>query len=146
MPRNMPRRHSITLYEVESKGRHHEHWLAWSHLDAARRAFSHAEECGQTLDHVDVSAMVEPEGAGEGGLVYVVNDTRTYAVERGRIRRADPPDEPGARQQCEQPSSDNRASKRAVPQESAARSSRQVDPRKGHRGRQAQPKPTKTEG
>ena len=97
MPRNMPRKHPITLYEVESKGRYHEHWLAWSHLDAARRAFSHAQECGQTLDHVDVSAMVEPEDAGEGGLVYVVNDTRTYAIERGRIRRTDPHDEPGAR-------------------------------------------------
>ena len=111
MPRNMPRKLPITLYEVESKGRYHEHWLASSHLDAARRAFSHAQECGQTLNRVDVSAMVEPEGAGEGGLVYVVNDTRTYAVERGRVRRADPHDEPGARQQCERPSSDNRTSK-----------------------------------
>jgi len=123
MPRNMPRKLPITLYEVESKGRYHEHWLASSHLDAARRAISHAQELGQTLDRVDVSAMVEPEDAGEGGLVYVVNDTRTFAIERGRVRRADQPDEPRARQQCEQPSGDSRASKRAVPQESAARHS-----------------------
>jgi hypothetical protein len=81
----MPRRHSITLYEVESKGCYHEHWLASSHLDAARRAFSHAQECGLKLDHVDVSSMVEPEDADEGGLVYVVNDTKTFDVERGRI-------------------------------------------------------------
>jgi len=141
----MPRKHFITLYEVESKGCYHEHWLASSHLDAARRAVSHAQECGQTLDHVDVSAMVEPEDAGEGGLVYVVNDTKTYAIEHGRVRCADPHDEPGARQQRERPSSDNRASKRAVPQESAARRWRQVDPRKGHRERQAQPKPTQSE-
>jgi hypothetical protein len=92
----MPRKHSITLYEVESKGRYHEHWLASSHLDAARRSFSHAQECGQTLDRMDVSAMVEPEDAGEGGLVYVVNDTRTFGIDRGHVRRADPPDEPGA--------------------------------------------------
>jgi len=111
MPRNMPRKHPITLYEVESKGRYHEHWLASSHLGAARRAFSHAEECGLKLDRIEVSAMVQPEDASKGGLVYVVNDTRTYAIEHGRVRRADPPDEPGARQQCERPSSDNRTSK-----------------------------------
>ena len=98
----MPKKHSITLYEVENKGRYHEHWLALSPADAARRATAHAQECGQALDHVDVSSMVQPEDAGKGGLVYVVNDTRTYAIERGRVRRADPPDEPHARQQCEQ--------------------------------------------
>ena len=99
----MPKKHSITLYEVENKGRYHEHWLASSPLDAARRAISHAQECGLKLDRVDVSSMVQPEDARKGGLVYVANDTRIYAVDRGRVRRADPP------------GSDNRASKRTVP-------------------------------
>ena len=98
----MPKKHTITLYEVENKGRYHEHWLAVSHLDAAQRAISHAQELGLTLDRVDVSSMVQPEDSGKGGLVYVVNDTRNYAVVRGRVRRADPLDEPHARQQCEQ--------------------------------------------
>jgi hypothetical protein len=97
----MPKEHSITLYEVESKGRYHEHWLAVSHLDAAQRAISHAQELGLKLDRVDVSSMVHPEDSRKGGLVYVVNDTRTYAIDRGRVRRADSPDEPHARQQCE---------------------------------------------
>ena len=95
----MPKKHSITLYEVENKGRYHEHWLASSWLDAARRAFAHAQECSLQLDHVDVSSMVPPEDSRKGGLVYVVNDTRTYTIERGRVRRAD---QPRARQQCEQ--------------------------------------------
>lgn len=86
-------RHSITLYEVENKGRYHEHWLAWTHLDAARRAISHAKELGLTIDRVDVSSMVQPENSRQGGLVYVANDTKTYAIERGRVKRADPPDE-----------------------------------------------------
>jgi len=86
----MPKKHSITLYEVESKGRYHEHWLAISHLDAAQRAISHAQELGLTLDRVDVSLMVPPEDSRKGGLVYVVNDTRTYGIEHGRVRRADP--------------------------------------------------------
>ena len=98
----MSRKHSITLYEVENKGRYHEHWLAWSHLDAAQRAISHAQELGLTLDRVDVSSMVPPEDQRKGGLVYVLNDTRNYAVVRGRVRRADPPAEPRARRQCEQ--------------------------------------------
>lgn len=88
----------MTLYEIECKGRYHEHWLAVSALDAARRAFSHAQECGLTLDRVDVSSMVQPEDAGKGGLVYVVNDTRTYAILRGRVRRADPFDKFSPRQ------------------------------------------------
>ena len=89
----MPKKPSITLYEVETKGRYHEHWLARSPADAARRAVSHAVECGLTLDCVEVSSMVQPEGVGKGGLVYVVNDTRTFAIERGRIKRIDPPSE-----------------------------------------------------
>jgi hypothetical protein len=97
----MPKEHSITLYEVESKGRYHEHWLARSPLDAARRAVLHAQECGLKLDRLDVSAMVQPEHSRRGGLVYVANDTRTYAIGHGRVRRADPPDGPRARQQCE---------------------------------------------
>jgi hypothetical protein len=98
----MPKKHFITLYEVESKGRYHEHWLASSPLDAVRRAVSHAQECGLKLDCVDVSAMVQPEDSRKGGLVYVVNDSRIYTIKRGRVRRADPPDEPRTRQQCEQ--------------------------------------------
>lgn len=92
----------MVLYETEQEGSYHEHWLASSALDAARRTFAHARECGLTLDRVEVSSMVQPEDPRKGGLVYVLNDTRTYAIERGRLRRADPPDEPRARQQCEQ--------------------------------------------
>jgi hypothetical protein len=80
-------RHCSTLYEVERKGRYHEHWLAFSPLDAARRAVSHASECGLTLDRMDVSSMVQPEDARKGGLVYVVNDTTTYIVSQGRVKR-----------------------------------------------------------
>jgi len=98
----MPKKHPMTLYEVENTGRYHEHWLAASPLDAAQRAFSHAQECGLTLSRLDVSSMVQPEDPRKGGLVYVANDTRTYAIQRGRLRRADRPDEPRARQQCEQ--------------------------------------------
>ena len=87
----MPKKRFITLYEVENKGRYHEHWLASSPLDAARRASSHAEECGQKLDHVEVSTMVQPEDSRKGGLVYVVTDTRAYAIDRGHVRRANPP-------------------------------------------------------
>jgi hypothetical protein len=90
----MPKKHSITLYEVENRGRYHEHWLAASALDAARRAIAHAQECGLELDRVDVSAMVQPEDASQGGMVYVANDTRTYAIGCGRVRRIDPPGEP----------------------------------------------------
>ena len=86
----MTKNRAITLYEVENKGRYHEHWLAISHLDAAQRAISHAQELGLTLDRVDVSLMVPPEDSRKGGLVYVVNDTRTYAIRQGRVRRADP--------------------------------------------------------
>ena len=98
----MPKKRSITLYEAETKGRYHQHWLAWSHLDAAQRAISHAQELGLTLDRVDVSSMVPPEDQRQGGLVYVLNDTRNYAVVRGRVRRAGPPAEPRARQHREQ--------------------------------------------
>lgn len=87
----MPRKHSITLYEVENKSRYHQHWLATSPLDAARRAISHAQELGLALDRLDVSSMVQPEETTKGGLVYVANDTRTYTIERGRVRRAAPP-------------------------------------------------------
>ena len=85
--RRRPPKASITLYEVERKGRYHEHWLAWSHLDAAQRAISHARELGLSLDRVTVSAMVYPEAAGEGGLVYVVSRSVTYAVVSGRVRQ-----------------------------------------------------------
>ena len=95
------RRQGMVLYETEREGSYHEHWLASSALDAAQRAFAHAGECGLKLDRVEVSSMVRPEDSRKGGLVYVVNDTRTYAIDCGRVRRADPPDEPHARQQCE---------------------------------------------
>jgi len=77
----------MTLYEAEKKGSYHEHWLAFSPSDAARRAFAHAEERGLVLDRVDVSAMTEPQDRSRGGLVYVKNDTRSYAAVRGRLRR-----------------------------------------------------------
>jgi hypothetical protein len=80
-------RQCSTLYEVESEGRYHEHWLAFSPLDAARRAVSHARECGLAPDRLDVSSMVQPEDARKGGLVYVANDTRTYFVSQGRVKR-----------------------------------------------------------
>ena len=83
----MPKKPSITLYEAEKKSCYHEHWLASSHVDAARRAISHAEELGLTLDRVDVSSMVPPEYQGKGGLVYVLNDTRTFIVRHGRVKR-----------------------------------------------------------
>ena len=93
----------MVLFETEREGAYHEHWLASSALDAARRAIAHAKECGLELDRVDVSTMIRPTDPRKGGLVYVVNDTRTYVLERGHVRRADLPDEPRARQQCEQP-------------------------------------------
>jgi hypothetical protein len=80
------------FYEVEKKGAYHEHWLAFSHLDAARRALSHAKELGLTPGHLSVSSMVLPENAGKGGLVYVLNDTRSYTVVHGRLRPTDLPD------------------------------------------------------
>ena len=83
----------MKLYEVEAKGQYHQYWLALSQLDAARRAIDHAQECGRALDQVSISTMVQPDDPGNGGLVYVVNDTRTYAIKRGHIRRADLPDE-----------------------------------------------------
>ena len=76
------------FYETVAEGCYHEHWLASSPLDAARRAVSHAQERGLKLDRLKVSSMVQPEDSRRGGLVYVVNDTRTYAVEGGRVRRA----------------------------------------------------------
>ena len=106
----MPKKHSITLYEVENKGLCHEHWLASSALDAARRAIAHAKECGLAMDRVHVSSMVQPEDSSKGGPMYVVNDTRTYAIKYGRVKRA----------------------------LSAARPA--SDPRKGHCGRHKQPK------
>ena len=80
----------MVLFETEREGVYHEHWLASSALDAARRAIAHAKECGLALDRVEVSSMVQPEDSRKGGLVYVVNDTRTYAIRQGRVRRADP--------------------------------------------------------
>lgn len=80
------RRGRMRLYEVESKGRCHEHWLASSPLDAARRFLAHGRECGLTLDRVDVSSMVPPEDVGKGGFIYILNDTRSYAVVHGRLR------------------------------------------------------------
>jgi hypothetical protein len=91
------------LFEVEQLGVYHEHWLAGSHLDAARRAVTHAGEIGVTLDRLDVSTMSLPEDRGKGGIVYVANDTRTYAVTHGRLRRVDPSDEQGARSQGGRP-------------------------------------------
>jgi len=82
----MPKKHSITLYEVEDNGRYHEHWLATSFLDAAERAMSHARECGLKLDRVKVSSMVPPEDTGKGGLVYVVNDTRVFALIGSQVK------------------------------------------------------------
>ena len=90
----MPKNHCIKLYEVECKGRYHEHWLAWSHIDAARRAISHAQEVGLKLDGVKVSSMVQTEDHAKGGLVYVLNDTRNYAVVRGRLVRSSQPVKP----------------------------------------------------
>ncbi len=66
-------------------------------MDAAKRAISHAAESGLKLDRVDVSSMIQPENADKGGLVYVVNDTRTFAFERGRIKRIDVPIGPRSR-------------------------------------------------
>ena len=86
----MPKKPSITLYEVESTGQYHEHWLASSPLDAARRALAHAQELGLTLDDVEVSSMVPPEESRKGGLLYVLNDTRTYAVKHGHVRPSNP--------------------------------------------------------
>ena len=80
----------MSLYETELHGVYHEHWLASSSLDAARRAVSHAHELGLALDHVDVSTMVQPEDPTTGGLVYVVNDTRAFAVQQGRVKRIVP--------------------------------------------------------
>jgi hypothetical protein len=77
----------MSLYEAEREGLYHEHWLALSPLDAAQRAVAHAAELGVTLDRVDVSTMVQPEDASDGGLVYAANDTRTYAAVRGRVTR-----------------------------------------------------------
>lgn len=66
------------LYEVEGSRVYHEHWLAVSHLDAARRAFDHAVEKGVNPEYMLVSSMALPDDPSNGGLVYVVNDTRTY--------------------------------------------------------------------
>ena len=89
----MLRKQLPMLYEVENKGHYHEHWLACSHLDAARRAVWHARELGVTLPHVAVSSMVPPEGQAKGGLVYVLNDTRRYSVSGDHVRRMRPPNE-----------------------------------------------------
>ena len=99
---HMPNNHSVRLYEVEKKGSYHEHWLAHSPLDAARRAFSHAQELDLALDRVDVSSMVPPEDQAKGGLVYVLNDTRNYAVVDGRVRRSESLDEPRTQRRGEQ--------------------------------------------
>jgi hypothetical protein len=75
----------LSLYETEHKGIYHEHWLAPSAFAAAKGAIDHARECGLALDRVDVSTMVFPEDS-KTGLVYVANDTRTFAVVRGRLK------------------------------------------------------------
>ena len=93
----MPGNRRITLYEVEQAGACHEHWLADSHLDAARRAVSHAREIGVSLDRVDVSTMFPPEDRSHGGIVFVANDTRNYVVVHGRVRRVVPSDKQGDR-------------------------------------------------
>ena len=93
----MPKKRTVTLYELESKGRYHEHWLALSHVDAARRAVAQARERGLKLDRVDVSSMVQPEDAGRGGLVYVANDTRTFAAIDGRVEPVRPSSGPPRR-------------------------------------------------
>ena len=93
----------MTLYEVEAKrADYHQHWLASSTLDAARRAIAHAQECGLILDQVSVSTMVQPEDSSKGGLVYVVHGIRRYAIKHGRIRRVDPSGKPRVRQRHEQ--------------------------------------------
>jgi hypothetical protein len=79
----------MKLFEVECKGRYHQHWLASSSLDAARRGVSHAQELGVVLGRVDVSSMWSPDDATKGGIVYVANDTRTYAIIGGRMKRID---------------------------------------------------------
>lgn len=83
----MPKKPSITQYETKMKGCYHQHWLAFSHLDAAQRAIAHANELGLAPDRVDVSSMVPPQHEGKGGLVYVLNDTRVFVVQHGRIKR-----------------------------------------------------------
>jgi hypothetical protein len=80
----------MRLFEVECKGRYHQHWLASSFLDAARRAVSHAPEQDVVLGRLDVSSMWPPDDATKGGIVYVANDTRTYAVIGGRLKRIQP--------------------------------------------------------
>ena len=84
---------SHTLYEVESKGRYHEHWLAPSHLDAAKWAFQEEELTGGRMF---VSRMQAPEDDTHGGLVYVVNDTKCFELCNGQIKRirADMPQVP----------------------------------------------------
>jgi len=78
----------MTLFEVELKGVYHEHWWAESHLDAARRAFSHADEAGVCPDRLDVSSMIEPgEPQVTGGIVFVLNDTRAYKLVKNRCKR-----------------------------------------------------------
>jgi hypothetical protein len=94
----MRRKSPMTLYEVTAApGGYHEHWLARSPLDVARRAVSHAAECNLALHSVNVASMTPPANRGKGGLVYVMNDTRTYAVVRGSIRRAGLPGRTSAR-------------------------------------------------
>lgn len=67
------------LFEVEQVGDYHEHWLAEDHKAAAQAAVEHAQEIGVVVSELDVSSMQFPEDGGEG-LVYVVNDTRTFLV------------------------------------------------------------------
>lgn len=82
----MRKKDSMTLYEVEGDGRYHEHWLAASFLDAARRGLSHAKELGLAPERISVSSMVPPKDAGRGGLIYVLNDTISYTAVHGRLR------------------------------------------------------------
>jgi len=98
----MPQTRHMTLYEVQKNGYYHARWLAASPMDAARRAISHAQECGVKLDCLDVSSMAQPEDPGKGGLAYVVNDARAHVVERGRVRRTDLSDGSGVRQKGRQ--------------------------------------------
>jgi hypothetical protein len=82
----------MRLFEVEYGQEFHEHFWARDHQDAAQRAFDLARENQHTLHTVYVSAMVEPPDwvAGDrskGGLVYVSNDTVTFALSATGIAR-----------------------------------------------------------
>jgi hypothetical protein len=71
------------LYEVilrdGKRNTYYIHWRAKTHLQAAKDSLDYAAENHITVTTVEVSTMTEPD-AGRPGLVYVVNDTRTYQL------------------------------------------------------------------